>query len=107
MAKDQRGASCAAAGEASKVAAAKAANQRVIGESPFSRYVRIMSEVTDIVVPMLRRIQEDVSNLKEDVRHIKTRVSSIEENLVSMNRQIDHFGQRLDRIERRLDLVEV
>jgi len=73
-----------------------------------------MSEVTDIVVPMLQkllaqlgRLESDVGNLKEDMRHIKTRMSSIEENFLSMTRQMDHSGQRLERIERGLDLVEV
>jgi len=73
-----------------------------------------MSEVTDIVVPMLQKIQAplgrletDVGNLKEDMRHIKTRMTSMEENFLSMTRQRDHSGQRLERIERRLDLVEV
>eukprot|EP01035_Chromulina_nebulosa_P068225 gene68225-93483_t len=42
-----------------------------------------MSEVTDIVVPMLQRIQSeiglirsDVGDLKEDMRHVKVRLSS-------------------------------
>ena len=54
-----------------------------------------MSEVTDIVVPMLQRIQSeigllrgDVDNLKDDMRHVKVRLTSVEENLVSMNRRI-------------------
>jgi hypothetical protein len=113
MANDQRGASRAAAGAANKAAKAKAANQRVIGESPFSRYVRIMSEVTDIVVPVLQKIQAQLgrletgmANIKEDMHHIKVRMTSIEENFVSVNPRMDHFGVRLERIERRLDLVE-
>ena len=43
-----------------------------------------MSEVTDILVPMLRGIQEDISNLKEDMRHIKTRMTSVEENVAAL-----------------------
>lgn len=73
-----------------------------------------MSEVTDIVVPMLQKVQAqlgrleaDVVNIKEDMNHIKVRMTSIEENFVSTNRRMDHFGVRLKRIERRLDLVEV
>ncbi|WP_309628784.1 hypothetical protein [Brevundimonas sp.] len=72
-----------------------------------------MSEVTDIVVPMLQKIQHqlgrlemEVSNLKEDMHHIKVRMTSMEANLYALNRQGDHFGARLERIERRLDLVE-
>lgn len=73
-----------------------------------------MSEVTDIVVPMLQkneaqlgRLETDVGNLKEDMRHIKTRMTSMEENFLLMTGQMDHSGQRLERIERRPDLVEV
>lgn len=72
-----------------------------------------MSEVSDIVVPMLQRIQSEIGllrgdsdNLKEDMRHVKVRLSAIEENLVSMNRRDDHFDLRLERIERRLELIE-
>ena len=73
-----------------------------------------MSEVTDIVVPMLQKIQlqlgrleMEVSNLKEDMHHIKVRMTSMEANLYALNRLGDHFSARLERIERRLDLVEV
>lgn len=73
-----------------------------------------MSEVTDIVVPMLQRIQAQLTgldersdNLKEDMRNIKVRMTSMEENLAALNRHMDNFGFPLERIERRLDLIEV
>ena len=47
-----------------------------------------MSEVTDILVPMRRGIQKDLSNLKEDMRHIKTRMSFMEENVVAFARRL-------------------
>lgn len=72
-----------------------------------------MSEVTDIVVPMLQRVQaqltgldERSASLKEDMHNIKVRMSSMEENQAALNRHVDNFGFRLDRIERRLDLIE-
>lgn len=73
-----------------------------------------MSEVTDIVVPMLQRIQAQLTgldersdNLKEDMRNIKVRMTSMAENLAALNRHMDNFGFRFERIERRLDLIEV
>lgn len=73
-----------------------------------------MSEVTDIVVPLLQKIQTqltrlevDVSAMREDLHHVKVRVTSLEANASALNRRMDGFDIRLERIERRLDLVEV
>ena len=73
-----------------------------------------MSEVTDIVVQMLQKIQlplgrleTDMSSLKEDMHLIKVRVTDLEENMAGMNRCMDKFEVRTERVERRLDLVEV
>lgn len=66
-----------------------------------------MSEVTDIVVPMLRQLQADMSNVKEDLHNIKVRVTSIEAGFAVLNRRMDSFDFRLERIERRLNLIEV
>lgn len=72
-----------------------------------------MSEVTDIVVPMLQNIQHqlgrletDVSGVKDDMHLIKVWVTGLEENMAGMNRRMDNFEFRMERIERRLDLVE-
>src|SRR5690554_5661012 len=101
MANDQRGsASWAVAGRARASAARIATGARSI-------YVLPMSEVTDIVIPMLRRLQEDMSNLREDMHNIKVRMTSVEATLAANNRHMDNFGMRLERIERRLDLIEV
>lgn len=58
------------------------ANQRFIGSTPFSRYVPAMSEVTEIIVPVLQKIQAqlgrietDFVNIKEDMHHIKVRLT--------------------------------
>ncbi|MGB6228914.1 MAG: hypothetical protein WBF53_02155 [Litorimonas sp.] len=72
-----------------------------------------MSEVTDLVIPMLQRLQAEVSGIsrtldvmKDDLQQLKLRTTNIEENMVGLNRRMDNFEVRLDRIERRLDLVE-
>ena len=44
-----------------------------------------MSGVTDIVVPMLQRLQEDM-------RNIKVCMSSMEKNQALLNRHMDNFG---------------
>lgn len=73
-----------------------------------------MSEVTDIVVPLLQKIQTqlarlevDVSSMREDLHHVKVLVTSLEANASALNRRMDGFDVRLERIERRLDPVEV
>ena len=73
-----------------------------------------MSEVTDIVVPLLQKIQTQLSRLeadvavvREDIHNVKVRVTSLEANGSVLNRRMDSFDFRLERIERRLDLVEV
>jgi archaellum component FlaC len=73
-----------------------------------------MSEVTDLVIPMLQQIQSrltniesDISDVKEDLHHIKVRVSSMEENVGGMNRRLDRLDTKFERVEKRLGLFEV
>ncbi|WP_309604897.1 hypothetical protein [Phenylobacterium sp.] len=54
-----------------------------------------MSEVTDIVVPLLQRIQAevtrmsaDMANMKQDLHNIKIRMTGVEENFGAMNRRM-------------------
>jgi hypothetical protein len=72
----------------------------------------MMSEVTDLVIPILQQIQSrlvnieyGVSNIKEDMHHIKVRVSSLEENSGGLNRRLDKLDVKIDRIETRLGLI--
>jgi len=72
-----------------------------------------MSEVTDIVAPMLQRLQTQLGVmdrrldvLTDDVKNLKVRVTNVEENMVATNRRLDTFELWLDRIERRLELTE-
>jgi tetrahydromethanopterin S-methyltransferase subunit G len=72
-----------------------------------------MSEVTELVMPMLLQIQSRLSRIEEridllvgDVQDLKVRATHVEEGLAGVNRRLDRIEQRVERIERRLDLVE-
>ena len=72
-----------------------------------------MSEITDLVVPILQQIQSrltfietHMADVKEDLHHIKIRVSSMEENTGGMNRRLDRLDDKMVRIETRLGLIE-
>jgi tetrahydromethanopterin S-methyltransferase subunit G len=72
-----------------------------------------MSEVTDLVMPMLQQIQARLARMEEridllvgDVQDLKVRATHVEEGLAGVNRRLDRIEQRVERIERRLDLVE-
>ena len=66
-----------------------------------------MSEVTDLVMPILRQLQADMGYVKEDLHNIKVRMTSVEAGFVALNRRMDGFDFRMERIERRLELTEV
>jgi archaellum component FlaC len=72
-----------------------------------------MSEVTDLVLPMLQQIQTRLTRMEEridrfadDVQDLKVRTTHIEEGIAGIHRRMDRLDQRVERIERRLDLVE-
>lgn len=73
-----------------------------------------MPESNDIVVPILQRMQSQMTDMNrkldrvvDDTQLLKVRVTNIDESLVGIHRRIDGFDIRLDRIERRLGLAEV
>ena len=63
-------------------------------------------ESDNLVLPMLRRSDANVSEMREDIRDLKVRMTHVEEGLAGVNRQIDRVELRLDRIERRPELVD-
>lgn len=72
-----------------------------------------MSEVTDIVVPLLQQIQTRLTRIEgrldrlvDDVQDLKVRVTHVEEGLAGANRRLDRLDMRAERIERRLELTE-
>jgi predicted nuclease with TOPRIM domain len=66
-----------------------------------------MSEVTDLAVPILEKLQADMSDVKEGLHHIKVRVSSMKDNVGGMNRCLDRLDTKFDRLEKRPGLIEV
>lgn len=72
-----------------------------------------MSEVTDLILPILQRMQAQMNsmdrkldNLTDDMQLLKVRVTNIEEAMVGFNRRMDNLEVRISRIERRLDLAD-
>ncbi len=72
-----------------------------------------MSDVENLVLPMLQRIQTELTGMVrsldtvwDDLQQLKLRMINVEENMVGMNRRMDSIDIRLDRIERRLELVD-
>lgn len=63
-------------------------------------------EPDNIVLRMLRKIDEKLDLLVADVADIKTRTTNTEEALAGVNRRLDRLEQRVQRIEKRLDLVD-
>jgi archaellum component FlaC len=73
-----------------------------------------MSDAPDnVVLILLRRIDERVGRMAEDVHDLKLRMTGVESDLghvrvslAGVNARIDRVEGRLDRIERRLDLID-
>jgi predicted nuclease with TOPRIM domain len=84
-----------------------------LAEQARNKYVQCMSEITDVVVPILQQIQTRLSRVEEridrlidDVQDLKVRATHVEEGLAGINRRLDRMDVRMERIERRLDLVD-
>jgi hypothetical protein len=72
-----------------------------------------VSEVTDLILPVLQRMQAQMNSMErkldiviDDVQLIKVRMTSMEEAMAGFNRRMDNMEVRLGRIERRLDLTD-
>lgn len=63
-------------------------------------------EPNNVVLVLLRRIDERTQRMADDLNDLKVRVTHVEEGLAGVNRRLDRLEQRVERIERRLDLVE-
>jgi predicted nucleic acid-binding Zn-ribbon protein len=59
-----------------------------------------------IVLRLLRTIDQKVDNLRDDMREVKTRIGLMEQQYASLSNRIDRIELRLDRIETRLGLIE-
>ncbi len=63
-------------------------------------------EADNIVLLMLRRIDQRTERMAEDLHDLKVRVTGVEEGLAGVNRRLDRLEGRVERIEKRLELSE-
>jgi hypothetical protein len=61
-------------------------------------------EPENIILLLLRRIDEKTDRLVADVQDLKQRMTLVEVQLAGQSLRIDRIETRLDRIERRLEL---
>ena len=64
-------------------------------------------ELDNVVLVLLRKIDERTERMAEDLQDLKVRVTSVEEGLAGVNRRLDRIEGRVERIERRLELTDV
>jgi archaellum component FlaC len=64
-------------------------------------------EPDNLVLELLRRIDERTERMAADLNDLKVRVTHVEEGLAGVNRRLDRLEQRIERIEKRLDLADV
>jgi archaellum component FlaC len=64
------------------------------------------SEPDNVVLVLLRKIDERTERMADDLQDLKSRVTSVEEGLAGVNRRLDRLDSRVERIERRLELTD-
>ncbi len=63
-------------------------------------------EPENVVLVLLRKIDERTERMADDLLDLKSRVTSVEEGLAGVNRRLDRLDSRVERIERRLELTD-
>jgi hypothetical protein len=63
-------------------------------------------EPDNLVLHLLRRMDEKLDRVLDDVHDLEVRMTHVEAGLAGVHRGMDRFEVRLDRIERRLELVD-
>jgi archaellum component FlaC len=63
-------------------------------------------EPENIVLVMLRQIDERTERMVEDLQGSNVRVTAIGEGLVGVNRRLDRLEVRVERIEKRFELSD-
>jgi archaellum component FlaC len=66
----------------------------------------MVDEPDNIVLAILRKIDQRTERMADDLQDLKIRVTSVEEGLAGVNRRLDRVESPLDRIERRLELSD-
>ena len=63
-------------------------------------------EPDNLVLQLLRRMDQKLDRMVDDMHDLKVRVTSVEEVMATNNRRLDRLEQRFERVERRLDLAD-
>ena len=66
----------------------------------------MVDEPDNLVLLLLRRLDEKIDRVLDDMRDLKVRVTGLEEGLAGVNRRLDRMEVRIDRIERRLEIAD-
>ena len=66
----------------------------------------MVTEPDNIVLAILRKIDQRTERMAEDLMDLKVRVTSVEEGLAGVNRRLDRLDHRVERIEPRLELSD-
>lgn len=67
---------------------------------------RMSDRPDNLILRMLRRMDEKLDRIGEDMRELKGRAGPLEERYASVSRRLDNVELRLERIERRLELSD-
>jgi archaellum component FlaC len=63
-------------------------------------------EPENIVLIMLRKIDQRTERMADDLQDLKLRMTAVEEGLAGVNRRLDRLEVRVERIEKRLELSD-
>ncbi|MBX9827052.1 MAG: hypothetical protein K2Y27_18935 [Xanthobacteraceae bacterium] len=63
-------------------------------------------EPDNVVLVLLRKIDERTERMADDLQDLKVGVTSVEEGLAGVNRRLDRLEGRIERVERRLELTD-
>jgi archaellum component FlaC len=63
-------------------------------------------EPDNIVLVMLRKIDQRTERMADDLQDLKMRMTAVEEGLAGVNRRLDRLEVRVERIEKRLELSD-
>lgn len=63
-------------------------------------------QINDIVIPVLREIQKDISVLKESVRRIDTRIGTMDNYMAGFHNNLNWHGTDLEELRGRIEALE-
>ena len=64
-------------------------------------------ERDNVVLVLLRKIDERTEHIAEDLQDLKVCVTGVEKGLAGVNRRLDRLEGRVERIERHPELTDV